>query len=268
MDSLLAPFPTVRAMVFHRYMSTGVTRPTLFQCATDSGDMEDYVVKFRTARYGSTSGCLFEAFAAYLARHFSLPIPPPAIVQFDPALPSALSFEPELRDRLEHDSGFAFGSRLLTGYSTVPLFSSLPTDLRDLAVDVMAFDGLIANFDRSRTNPNILWNDEGFVLIDHELAFRFLDDPLWDAATPWHRRLYYLEDHALFRPLQRSPRGRVDLDRFGSALRALTDERLAEICDRLPVEFGTDRAQEICGYLCRTREEAATFLQAVWGRIR
>lgn len=87
------------------------------------------------------------------------------------------------RNRLE---GKHFGPTycsLLVNASLVTMdFKSAVVSIQDYAM-IFAFDCMILNQDRGghRNKPNLLIDDDGFILIDHELTFHFLDGETSDS---------------------------------------------------------------------------------------
>jgi HipA-like protein len=127
-----------------------------------------YVTKFRAAGQGERA-LVAEVVAGELARAIGLPVPDLAIVEVPPALGLAEP-DPEIQDLIVGSPGNNLGMDFLPG--ALPL--ELPSDPAvngELAADVVWFDGLVTNVDRTHRNPNLLvWHDRLF-LIDHGASF-------------------------------------------------------------------------------------------------
>ena len=67
-------------------------------------------------------------------------------------------------------------------YKDVTDFAYLPS-----CFFIFAFDNLVQNLDRGglRDKPNLLINDDNFLLIDHEQTFPFADDTDADDSVVW-----------------------------------------------------------------------------------
>jgi hypothetical protein len=168
-----------------------------------------YVAKFRGAGQGPAA-LVAEVLAGELARRLELPVPELVLAELDPALPRA---EPdqEIQDLLTASAGTNLGVDFLPG--ALP-FTPAAVQVIDpsFAADVVWFDALVTNVDRTPRNPNLLvWHGRTW-LIDHGAAFyrQHGDAPLADSADA---RFAHIADHVL-------------LPCAGPIARA--DERLAE----------------------------------------
>jgi hypothetical protein len=127
-----------------------------------------YVTKFRAAGQGE-SALVAEVVAGELARAIGLPVPELTVVEVAPALGLAEP-DPEIQDLIVGSPGENLGMDFLPG--ALPL--AVPADPAvnaELAADVVWFDGLVTNIDRTHRNPNLLvWHDRVY-LIDHGAAF-------------------------------------------------------------------------------------------------
>ena len=69
--------------------------------------------------------------------------------------------EEEVANRIRASAGLNFGTRFISsGYATWQKDDAVPASLRQGAVEVMAFDGVLDNTDRRRQNPNLLWKGD------------------------------------------------------------------------------------------------------------
>jgi hypothetical protein len=127
-----------------------------------------YVTKFRAAGQGE-SALVAEVVAGELARAIGLPVPDLAVVEVAPALGLAEP-DPEIQDLIVGSPGENLGMDFLPG--ALPL--SVPCDPpvnADLAADVVWFDALVTNVDRTHRNPNLLVWHGCLYLIDHGASF-------------------------------------------------------------------------------------------------
>jgi HipA-like protein len=157
----------LRHVIATRYVAPlreGGSLPGLME-ADDEGL---YVTKFRAAGQGERA-LVAEVVAGELARAIGLPVPDLAVVEVSPALGLAEP-DPEIQDLIVGSPGENLGMDFLPG--ALPLaMPSHPAIGAELAADVVWFDGLVTNVDRTHRNPNLLiWHDRLF-LIDHGASF-------------------------------------------------------------------------------------------------
>ena len=168
-----------------------------------------YVAKFRGAGQGPAA-LVAEVLAGELARALGLPVPELVLAELDPELPRA---EPdqEIQDLLTASAGTNLGVDFLPG--ALPFTPAAAQSIDPaFAADVVWFDALVTNVDRTPRNPNLLvWHGRTW-LIDHGAAFfrQHGDAPLAGTA---HAAFGHIADHVL-------------LPCAGHMARA--DERLAE----------------------------------------
>ena len=124
-----------------------------------------YVLKFRGAGQG-TKALAAELVAGEIARALGLPVPELVFVELDPAL-GAAEPDPEIQELIAASGGRNLGMDFLPG--ALPFTPQRPPE-PELAADVVWFDALVLNVDRTPRNPNLLrWHD-GLWLIDHGAA--------------------------------------------------------------------------------------------------
>ena len=154
-------------MIATRYVAPlreGGSLPGLME-ADDDGL---YVTKFRAAGQGERA-LVAEVVAGELARMIGLPVPELAVVEVAPALGLAEP-DPEIQDLIVGSPGENLGMDFLPGALPMAVPSDPAVDV-DLASDVVWFDALVTNVDRTPRNPNLLvWHDR-LYLIDHGASF-------------------------------------------------------------------------------------------------
>jgi hypothetical protein len=152
---------TVTATRYVTPLREGGSLPALVE-ADDDGL---YVVKFRGAGQGPKA-LAAEIVAGEAARALGLPVPELVFVEVDPQLAGAEP-DPEIQDLLDASAGVNLGMDFLPG--ALPFSPARPPD-GDLAADVVWFDALVLNVDRTPRNPNLLrWHGRTW-LIDHGAA--------------------------------------------------------------------------------------------------
>ena len=160
---------TVTATRYVTPLREGGSLPGLVE-ADDDGL---YVLKFRGAGQG------VKALVAELV-----------LVDVDPALGRAEP-DPEIQELITASGGLNVGVDFLPG--------ALPFDDRvdaALAADVVWFDALVTNVDRTPRNPNLLCWHERLWLIDHGAAL-YAQHQQGDFAATARRPFPLIEDHVL-----------------------------------------------------------------------
>ncbi len=127
-----------------------------------------YVTKFRAAGQGERA-LVAEVVAGELARAIGLPVPELAVVEVAPALGLAEP-DPEIQDLIVGSPGENLGMDFLPGALPMAVPSD-PAVGADLAADVVWFDALVTNVDRTPRNPNLLVWHGRLYLIDHGASF-------------------------------------------------------------------------------------------------
>jgi hypothetical protein len=157
----------------------------------ETDDLGTYVVKFRGAGQGPKA-LAAEVIAGGLARGAGLAVPDLVLVEVDPALAPG---EPdqEIQDLLRASGGLNLGVDFLPGALD---FDAARADVDGLlAGQVLWFDALTANADRSWRNPNMLFWHGGLYLIDHGATLTF--QHRWSTAAAAVTRPYDASEHAL-----------------------------------------------------------------------
>jgi hypothetical protein len=126
-----------------------------------------YVVKFRGAGQGP-GALVAEVAAGELARSLGLPVPELVLVELDPQIGVAEP-DPEIQDLLIASAGLNLGVDFLPGALGFTPAAAAAADA-DFCANVVWFDGLVMNLDRTPRNPNLLtWHGRTW-LIDHGAA--------------------------------------------------------------------------------------------------
>ena len=160
---------TLRRISATRYVTPlreGGSLPAIVE-ADDDGL---YVLKFRGAGQGPRA-LVAEVVAGELARALGFDVPELALVELDPVLGRAEP-DPEIQDLLVASAGLNLGVDFLPGSLPFSPAAGIEIDAA-LAADIVWFDALVTNVDRTAQNPNLLlWHDR-LWLIDHGAALYF-----------------------------------------------------------------------------------------------
>jgi hypothetical protein len=197
---------SVRATRYVTPLREGGSLPGLIE-ADDDGL---YVVKFSGAGQGPLA-LVAELVVGEIGRALGLLVPDIVLVDLDPALGDAEP-DPDIHELIQRSGGTNVGLDFLPGaLSFSPAVGPAPT--ADMAADVVWFDALVTNPDRTAKNTNILvWHGRQW-LIDHGAAL-YVQHTWRDAARHARQPFERIRDHVL-------------LPYAGSV--AASDERLAPL---------------------------------------
>ncbi|WP_372790269.1 HipA family kinase [Paraconexibacter sp.] len=154
---------TVTATRYVTPLREGGSLPALVE-ASDDGL---YVTKLRGAGQGPKA-LVAEAICGEIARALGLPVPEVVLVELAVELSHAEP-DPEIQELLQASAGTNLGLDFLPGslpYTPAGRVQPSP----ELAADVVWFDALVENVDRSPRNPNLLVWHGAMWLIDHGAA--------------------------------------------------------------------------------------------------
>lgn len=164
----------------------GSTKPWAVSCIdVDAENITEIpcALKLFPSSHVTNANCIGKEFLCnQLAIEFDLAVPEAYLIDaFDPDFYGTLEIDAQL-DLATRFKGISFGSKLIDATILNPQVKSNSFDIYDCAM-VFGFDCLILNQDRGghRNKPNIMVNDEGLTLIDHELTFHFTDGNQDDA---------------------------------------------------------------------------------------
>lgn len=174
---VIEPLRSVAATRYVAPLREGGSLPGLLE-ADDDGM---YVTKFTGAGQGRAA-LVAEVVAGELGRRLGLDVPELVVVDVPPELGHAEP-DPEIQELLAASPGPNLGMDFLPGALAFALPPDPPVDPR-FAADVVWFDALVTNVDRTHRNPNlIVWGARTW-LIDHGAALfrQHGDRPLADTA--------------------------------------------------------------------------------------
>jgi hypothetical protein len=179
---------TVKAIRYVTPLREGGSLPAIIE-ADDDGL---YVLKFRGAGQG-VKALIAELLAGEIGRVLGLPVPEIVFVELDAEL-GRTEPDPEIQDLIKASDGLNLALDYLPGSITFDRLIQ-PVDSA-LASQIVWFDALTANVDRTPRNANMLvWHKE-LWLIDHGAAFYFHHN--WDNFSKNSRNPFVqVKDHIL-----------------------------------------------------------------------
>lgn len=198
----------------------------------ETEDGGTWVVKFRGAGQGPRA-LLAELIVGGLARAAGLPMPELALVEVDPALGRG-ERDPEIQDLLKASHGVNVGLRYLEGAFNFDAGAAGDLVDPDLAADLVWFDALVTNPDRTARNPNIMIHQGRPWLIDHGAAL--FAHHAWNRVDELRTRTPFeaIRDHVL---LERASDLEAADDRMAPRLGA---EVVEQVLAALPVDLLLD----------------------------
>jgi hypothetical protein len=239
-------------------MVSGRTQPGLFFCEDDNGnDYGEYVVKLKAGMESRENGLMAELISSQLSHFLDIPVPSPAIINIDPLIAEVIP-DQSLSIKIRESAGMNFGSKVITGgFDTWPIGKAIPSSLKQLAIEIFAFDALIQNPDRRPDKPNILWRGDELYVIDHEMGFSFIYEIL-PLANSWQiTRLSFLKNHLFYSALKGQT---INLDRFAGAIDLLGDESLEEIMSNIPLTWQNNNISKITNHVREIKNHVNEFI--------
>jgi hypothetical protein len=202
----------VKAHEVARYVTPlreGGSLPAIVETA--SGEL--FVAKFRGAGQGAKA-LVAEIVAGEIGRALGLRVPELALLDLDAGIGRAERHD-EIRDLLLASVGVNVGLAYLPGALMYDPAAKVAID-GATASQIVAFDALVMNVDRTARNPNLLWCASELWLIDHGASLYFQHD--WDGSIAGADRPFTLvAQHVLLHAADA-------LDDAAAALRATIDE--------------------------------------------
>jgi hypothetical protein len=182
----------IRTVTATRYV-TPLREGGSLPAVVEADDDGLYVVKFRGAGQGPKA-LVAELVAGEIGRRLGLIVPEIVFVEVDPSLASAEPDE-EIQDLLKRSPGRNLGLDFLPGaLSFEPAVGPAPAP--ELAADIVWFDALVTNVDRTARNTNLLVWHHRLGLIDHGAAL-YVHHTWRDPAEHARRPFTQIRDHVL-----------------------------------------------------------------------
>ena len=217
--------PEIRTVCVTRYVTPlreGGSLPAL----VEADDEFLYVLKFRGAGQG-VKALIAELLGGELARVLGFKVPEIVFAQLDSSFGRTEGDE-EIQDLLRASEGLNLGLHYLSGAIT---FNALVTPVdAQLASQIVWFDSLVMNVDRTFRNTNMLtWHKE-LWLIDHGASFYF--HHAWENVEQQALRPFtHVKDHVLL------PQA-TELEAADVAFKSvLSAERIRSIVALIPDEW-------------------------------
>lgn len=153
----------------------GANRP-LFIRGIDihTGVENDFVLKYRGAERMDERTSARELVASFLATSLGIHTPKPVKILVEDAFLNNLKEHSDYQN-IQKSKGINFGTVKVEPNNTIVIGQLLSAEQRQQALKIFLFDVWIQNGDRRFEKPNMFLCDENIYVIDHELAFGFID---------------------------------------------------------------------------------------------
>lgn len=181
-----------RSVEITRYV-TPLREGSSLPALVEADDGREYVVKFRGAGHGPKA-LIAELVVGEIGRALGLPVPELVLATLPESIARGESHD-EVRDLLGWSIGLNVGLAFVPG-ALAPDLTRVPPEGPAWAADVVWFDALTINPDRTPRNANLVVHDGHTWLIDHGSALyvhHAWTDPDAHARRPFER----IADHLL-----------------------------------------------------------------------
>lgn len=176
----------LRTIEIARYI-TPLREGSSLPALVEGNDGAEYVIKFRGAGHG-VKALIAELVVGEIGRVLGLSVPEIVLAVLPEEIARAESHD-EIRDLLGWSVGLNIGLAFVP-HALGPDLARPPAEGPDWAADVVWFDDLAVNPDRTPRNPNLVVRDRGTWLIDHGSALyvhHAWSEPDEHAARPFER---------------------------------------------------------------------------------
>ncbi|MGH2444560.1 MAG: HipA family kinase [Thermoleophilaceae bacterium] len=182
----------LRSVDITRYV-TPLREGSSLPALVEADDGREYVIKFRGAGHGEKA-LVAELIAGEIGRALGLAVPELVLATLPQEIARGESHD-EIRDLLGWSIGVNVGLSFVTG-ALAPDMTRVPPEGPEWAADVVWFDDLVVNPDRTPRNANLIVQGGRTSLIDHGSALyvhHAWNDPDEHARRPFER----IADHVL-----------------------------------------------------------------------
>ena len=179
--------PKIEALMSFDIMDTGTTQPMAVRGVDrETGKRGQFVLKFHNANRMTPKSSCREFLGAWMAMELGIKVVEPVLINISQAFVNTLKGKDGFL-AAQQSMGPNFGSVYEAGFAILPVRKfSMEKEFIELAKMIFMFDMLISNADRGAGKPNLLSNEQDILLLDHELAFSFMDLLSFSKnKTPW-----------------------------------------------------------------------------------
>ena len=182
----------LRTVTISRYI-TPLREGSSLPALVEADDGREYVAKWRGAGHGEKA-LIAELVAGEIGRALGLPVPELVLAEL-PAEIARGEAHAEIRDLLDWSVGLNIGLAFVPG-ALAPDLTRPPAEGGEWAADVVWFDDLVVNPDRTPRNANLVIGDGRTWLIDHGSAL-YVHHAWTDPDEHAHRPFERIGEHVL-----------------------------------------------------------------------
>ncbi len=247
----------------------GANKPLFITAFNQSGGKtEEFVLKYRGAERMDERTSARELIAAFLAMELNIAVPEPAIVHVHTPFLNLLTKHSEY-SKIVKSKGINFGCQKILG--TIDIFPNQPLTNEHLkqATRIFVFDIVIQNADRNFQKPNMFFSNDQLYVIDHEIAFGFIDTLPWlRSPNPWifnEIDIQSFKKHFFYPQLCNNPL--VDLDEALQPFEKLNLDFFEKLINFVPREWRTADIEAIIHHITQIIEHLTEFKKEIWTRL-
>lgn len=182
----------LRTVEITRYV-TPLREGSSLPALVEADDGREYVIKFRGAGHGAKA-LIAELIGGEVGRALGLPVPDVVLAELPEEIARGESHD-EIRDLLGWSVGLNIGLAFVPNALAADL-TRPPAEGPDWAADVVWFDDLIVNPDRTPRNANLVVHDGRTWLIDHGSSL-YVHHAWTDPDAHARRPFELIRDHVL-----------------------------------------------------------------------
>lgn len=256
--------PLVQALQPHELLPDSANTPQIIRgIVTQTGEKNDFVVKYMRSGRMSQESAMNELVAAFIAKEWGMPIPEPAIINITPEFVE-LTKGTVAYSLANKSTGLNFGSQLIQGVSIVSPSLPLNKSEKEFAKDILLFDLFIQTSDRSTIKPNILASGGSLYPIDHEISFGFTRElSFLSNPEPWNIRPSdhkWINHNILVNILKGD---NFDFHKLSQNMGRLNDNFWDKANELIPDDWKGDKFQMIKNYLSAIIQHKNEFIENI-----
>jgi len=241
--------------------SGGRTKPIIVRIKTnDNTETDQYVVKLYGNNELGHHSSLREMLGAKMAIYFDIKSPLPAVMEITTDFVN-LAVPGNQKLTLENSCGYNYSSTYILGAKIYQNSSLLLKEYQNQALAIFAFDLLLCNYDRRSERPNLFFDDNGFIVYDHEMAFPYskpisMMNNIPDFKNCFEFR-YSFQNHILYNELKRH--NNFNIEPFLEKLSSFTNSVFDDMLHGLPKDWLSDDIEHIRKFIIKTKQNINDF---------
>ncbi len=178
---------TIEALDSFGLVDGGTTFPLSIRGVnTTTGERGQYILKWRNANRLSAQSMTNELLGAWISTELGIHCVTPVLINISEDFVNKIMTGQEGYKAAAQSIGINFGSEYIPGlFPFVNQFRADDDRHINQAIMVFMFDMFVDNSDRGQGKPNLFYQDERYIVLDHEMIFSFLEILLGQNVSPW-----------------------------------------------------------------------------------